>query len=1502
MITTNKKLIDKPHYFYILFLLLTHGQISFALDADKDTISDLIEAGGPISSGLQILTGLDSDGDGLDDLFDVDNSGGVDSNGDGIDDLYILLDSDHDGLPDLIDIDSDNDQIPDAIEGNSDSDFDGIANYLDPDSNNNGQLDTLESGAWNIDADGDGIDDFFDADADGVVGIDAGKFDVNSDGINDNFFIDNNYNDNADYQELDFDQDGIPAPLENGASGNDIDNDGIDDVFDADDDHIPGADSFNTDINSDGILDGALLRADLDSDGLLNSADSDSDGDGISDVIESGSSGSDYDNDGIDDSFDANSDGDDTTDIGKVDQNGDGIHDLFIGTNSDKESSGDSLPDYLDPDSDNDGIADILETANDYDNDGIPNYKDMDSDDDGISDFIESRASGSDFDNDGIDDNFDADADGGGSIDVGKLDANNDGIDDQITFDYDESGSDDYLEKVIVEPSSELAITDSDQDGIPDRIEQNSTGNDLDHDGIDDAFDADQDGIEGTDEDRIDENNDGLDDSAVISGLNLDSDGDGIANYLDSDSDNDGISDFVEADIVGNDFDGDGIDDAFDANSDNDLATDFGKLDANDDGIHDSIGTDSDGDGIADYVDTDSDNDGLPDAIEGMADGVPLDSDQDGIPNYRDSDSDNDGITDADEMLRAIQLAIQYGSLNLPHNFSNNILDAIQNDSDSDGIRDLFDADIDGGGGIDLGNLDANYDGINDVVLVALGIGIESPINFSALDSDENGIADFLEFPAAARDADGDADNDGISNLVECLEAEDVRLANLIVVQAEFLPINCLDSDGDGTFDLFDSDSDNDGLLDSLEKGPASIAKKLPWDTDRDGIYNFRDLDSDDDSLLDEIEAVDVNDDGNLDDDDGDGIPNIVDRQNSGQGGNDDDLVPDQLECPIYPNCPDSDSDGQPNYSDGDSDNDGIPDRLELYALLDTDNDGIADWYDADQDGDGQIDTIGTSGIKLDTNNDGITDDVQLPDFDNDGLANHQDLDSDNDGLSDTQESIALAIDSDNDGIDDAYDVDTSLGNLGFDEDINNDGYGDAKLTYIQQEIEGRKQDGTNHDDRDGDGIPDYLDLGRDSDNDGQNDELECTSFPECLKQDTDGDEVADFIDPESKQNINSETDGVGAFSAGYLLILFVLVFPVIGRKIRASVTFFHAQLKRLFYGMLLVLPFMAMSSHGLEPYIGSGFTYGKHEINIDNDLIESDKSFSPGKKIYLGLERGALRYEVSYSNLGSNTLTFEPNNNASDALNNNADGAQQAEIETSLVDISAYYQFTTRWVNPYIKLGIASLNRRSDNANFNLSDRHEIKPLYGLGLDFAITKQWHLRNQVDLINGKDNYWLGLSLEYIFSETKKNQYRNNRYVDVMPQFLPQTTHNQGETLTQVQEVVQGSCSDLNSYLQTFSFRPQTAELEGYAKARLFDFSRIMTQPAYQNLKLQLKGYAEPINRAAYSLKLSQQRVETISNYLVDQGANPHNLIGQGYGEVTDEVTGVGVSIQCLDEK
>lgn len=104
---------------------------AFDLDNDNDGIPDLLEASGRIIS----LSNSDSDADGLDDVF---NNMGV-----------IPADTDVDGIPDYLDLDSDNDGIFDLFEAAhnlSDSDLNGVIDNAETTSGFNGLVDDLETG------------------------------------------------------------------------------------------------------------------------------------------------------------------------------------------------------------------------------------------------------------------------------------------------------------------------------------------------------------------------------------------------------------------------------------------------------------------------------------------------------------------------------------------------------------------------------------------------------------------------------------------------------------------------------------------------------------------------------------------------------------------------------------------------------------------------------------------------------------------------------------------------------------------------------------------------------------------------------------------------------------------------------------------------------------------------------------------------------------------------------------------------------------------------------------------------------------------------------------------------------------------------------------------------------------------------------------------------------------------------------------------------------------
>ena len=195
------------------------------IDSDNDGVPDNIEA--QTTAGYIPPSGIDVDGNGLDDAYD---NGGL-----GI----VPVDTDGDGLPDYVDDDSDNDGVPDFIEAH-DADFDGIPEetIIGSDKDNDG-LDDGYEGSTAIDRDvNDEMDDPFASlpNTDGDSESDYRDIDDDDDGA---LTIDEDANGDGDYSNDDIDSDGIPDYLEPNFSGDDIEvfnvvtpnGDGIHDVL-----------------------------------------------------------------------------------------------------------------------------------------------------------------------------------------------------------------------------------------------------------------------------------------------------------------------------------------------------------------------------------------------------------------------------------------------------------------------------------------------------------------------------------------------------------------------------------------------------------------------------------------------------------------------------------------------------------------------------------------------------------------------------------------------------------------------------------------------------------------------------------------------------------------------------------------------------------------------------------------------------------------------------------------------------------------------------------------------------------------------------------------------------------------------------------------------------------------------------------------------------------------------------------------------------------------------
>ncbi|HEY1100812.1 MAG TPA: hypothetical protein VGF99_17870, partial [Myxococcota bacterium] len=413
------------------------------------------------------------------------------------------------------------------------------------------------------DFDGDTLTNAFER----AIGTDPARPDSDDDGLDDGAERRNT----TDPLDPDTDDDGLDdgreVALGTIPTDPDTDNDGLRDGEEVD---VYGTNPLLPDTDGDTLTDFREvqlgtdpLRADTNGNGFSDAEDIengvdprivDSDGDRVADAVEL-TAGTDPD--------DADSDGDGIDD---GDEYGDGLDAANGGDDSaaadPRDSDGDGTIDMLDTDDDDDGIDSATETDDDADRDGTANHLDLDSDGDGISDAVEGAG---DFDGDGIANFLDLDSDG-------------DGIADEVegTADVNGNGLPDYLD-----PSGGIVPTEDDRDGdglsndVETRFGMNPDGNDSDGDGVLDLAefgigraeprDSDGDGVI----DPLDDNDDNdpfstAEELAAARGA-ADPDADGLPAWRDLDSDEDGTPDGEDDSLV--DSDGDGIADFLDKDS-----------------------------------------------------------------------------------------------------------------------------------------------------------------------------------------------------------------------------------------------------------------------------------------------------------------------------------------------------------------------------------------------------------------------------------------------------------------------------------------------------------------------------------------------------------------------------------------------------------------------------------------------------------------------------------------------------------------------------------------------------------------------------------------------------------------------------------------------------------------------------------------------------------------------------------------------------------------------
>lgn len=400
---------------------------------------------------------------------------------------------------------------------------------------------------------------------------------------------------------------------------------------------------------------------------------------------------------------------------------------------------------------------------------------------------------------------------------------------------------------------------------------------------------------------------------------------------------------------------------------------------------------------------------------------VPADSDNDGVTDAQEAvlgtnpnsvDSDGDGIHDNVE-LSASGSTGPYSAINTD---GNGPIDALDTDSDNDCVLDSVEgvasyrnpavpqanANANCGGGTPFCNtstgvcgatcqIDSQCGGSSSGIICNGGSCVAgcrgtggntcpasqmctsanaTPGMCVAKDSDGDGISDVLEVSLGTDPDNVDSDGDGINDNVETSMTGSAG------------PFTGIDTDGDGTIDALDHDSDNDCATDMAEGTGGYRNPLTPHANANDscgGATPFCDVLQ---GVCTNVCATDSDCGSTTSGKICTGAPKMCANGCRGTGGNG---------CPVTQMC--TSADATPG----------------TCVAKDTDGDGVNDAMEA---------SFGTNPNSVDSDGDGIHDNVELSasgsvgpylavDTDHDGTIDARDLDSDNDCATDTSEGVA---------------------------------------------------------------------------------------------------------------------------------------------------------------------------------------------------------------------------------------------------------------------------------------------------------------------------------------------------------------------------------------------------------------------------------------------------------------------------------------------------------------
>ena len=791
-------------------------------------------------------------------------------------------------------------------------------------------------------------------------------------------------------------------------------------------------------------------------------------------------------------------------------------------------------------------------------------------------------------------------------------------------------------------------------------------------------------------------------------------------------------------------------------------------------------------------VDLDYDDDRIPNLIEGTTD-----ADLDGIPNFLDTDSDGDGIPDVDEGGQDVDgdrlpnyLDLDADGDGLPDELEAGSAESLARDSDADGTPDYLDSDSDN-------------DGVDD-------------ISEGAIDTDGDGLPNLI---------DPDSDNDGISDVVE----------------------GTIDTDDDGVPDSLDLDSDNDGIPDRQESS---------GDSDSDGVPNYRDLDSDNDGLNDAQEAggLDTDADGVANvfaDTDGDGVLDYIDLDSDNDG------LSDLVESAGF----ESDADWDAKVDDFvDADGDGLDDGVALITLTpgDTDNDGMPDHLDLDTDNDGVFDLVEAGGQDLD--GDGVTD--VHADVDDDGIPDSVDVDQ------------TMGSDADADGIDDGADADFVPG-----ADTDGDGIVDSSDP-----------------DADGDGVADIVfDMRGSNGEDIELPDIDRNGVPDLME--------ANAVGPLRTGVGGNGCSVSGSSGTQSPFLLFIATIAMLTLLIRRRAVLVTVVVSAIALGGAMdsvtnisMADDVAGSVNDVEVVsyelqmgnqyndrikrsIYAGIGFGISQLNPDTspldgtDVIDGDQLSG---QLTLGVDLNKwLSLELHGAELGAADLS-------------SGGGIIYREFGTSALFYAgkSRHRYKRRGLSGFGRIGYGILNngRKGDPVRFIQENNTHF--LYGAGVEYVGRRGLGVRVEGIYFN-TDVQYAQLGFVYRFGEPLKRRpvmvvEQGRADIPDVASAKPAASQTSGEFSATQSEAQASALPHMVGVLEGVKFDSNSDALTPVAKRRLNNLLPIMQ--VHSTLVFQVSGHSDDRGDAEHNLALSKKRARAVVQFLSQGGIPAKQLIARAYGE------------------